>query len=86
MISETDPIMNGLLVSGRVGVGIGAELGGMKVTEQIFTRWNPSLSTAKSRTICKMNCIRRLLYAVKGRDRSVSVGSGPLIELTWFNA
>jgi len=35
MMSETGPLMTGLLVSGRVGAGIGAELGGMKVTEQI---------------------------------------------------
>ena len=35
LISETGPLMTGLLVSGRVGAGIGAELGGMKVSEQI---------------------------------------------------
>jgi phospholipid/cholesterol/gamma-HCH transport system permease protein len=35
MISETGPLMTGLLVSGRAGAGIGAELGGMRVTEQI---------------------------------------------------
>jgi phospholipid/cholesterol/gamma-HCH transport system permease protein len=35
MFSETGPIVTGLLVSGRVGAGIGAELGGMRVTEQI---------------------------------------------------
>ena len=35
MISETGPLMTGLLVSGRVGAGIGAELGGMRVTEQM---------------------------------------------------
>src|SRR5437773_2970382 len=35
LISETGPLMTGLLVSGRVGAGIGAELGGMRVTEQI---------------------------------------------------
>ena len=29
MIGETGPLMTGLLVSGRVGAGIGAELGGM---------------------------------------------------------
>jgi phospholipid/cholesterol/gamma-HCH transport system permease protein len=33
LIAETGPLMTGLLVSGRVGAGIGAELGGMKVTE-----------------------------------------------------
>jgi phospholipid/cholesterol/gamma-HCH transport system permease protein len=35
MISETGPLMTGLLVSGRAGAGIGAELGGMRVSEQI---------------------------------------------------
>jgi phospholipid/cholesterol/gamma-HCH transport system permease protein len=32
---ETGPLVTALLVSGRVGAGIGAELGAMKVTEQI---------------------------------------------------
>ena len=35
MFGETAPLMTGLLVSGRAGAGIGAELGGMRVTEQI---------------------------------------------------
>jgi phospholipid/cholesterol/gamma-HCH transport system permease protein len=35
IISEMGPIITGLIVSGRVGAGIGAELGSMKVTEQI---------------------------------------------------
>ena len=35
IIRETGPIVTGLVVSGRVGAGIGAELGSMKVTEQI---------------------------------------------------
>jgi len=35
MIKETGPIITGLVLSGRVGAGIGAELGSMKVTEQI---------------------------------------------------
>jgi len=35
LIKETGPIMTGLVLSGRVGAGIGAELGSMKVTEQI---------------------------------------------------
>src|SRR5579862_4503101 len=35
IIRETGPIITGLVVSGRVGAGIGAELGSMKVTEQI---------------------------------------------------
>lgn len=35
IIRETGPVITGLVVSGRVGAGIGAELGAMKVTEQI---------------------------------------------------
>jgi phospholipid/cholesterol/gamma-HCH transport system permease protein len=35
LIRETGPLITALLVSGRVGAGIGAEIAAMKVTEQI---------------------------------------------------
>jgi phospholipid/cholesterol/gamma-HCH transport system permease protein len=35
LVRETGPLTTGLLLSGRIGAGIGAELGAMKVTEQI---------------------------------------------------
>jgi phospholipid/cholesterol/gamma-HCH transport system permease protein len=35
VIRESGPILTALVVSGRVGAGIGAELGSMKVTDQI---------------------------------------------------
>ena len=35
LIKESGPIITALVVSGRVGAGIGAELGSMKVSEQI---------------------------------------------------
>jgi phospholipid/cholesterol/gamma-HCH transport system permease protein len=35
IVKETGPLVTALLVSGRVGAGIGAQLGGMRVTEQI---------------------------------------------------
>jgi phospholipid/cholesterol/gamma-HCH transport system permease protein len=35
IVHEMGPIVTGLVVSGRVGAGIGAELGAMRVTEQI---------------------------------------------------
>src|SRR6266498_1476814 len=34
-VRETGPLTAGLLLSGRIGAGIGAELGAMRVTEQI---------------------------------------------------
>ncbi len=35
LFKETGPLVTGLLFAGRVGAGIGAELGAMRVTEQI---------------------------------------------------
>src|SRR2546423_3881897 len=35
IVTESGPIITGLVVSGRVGAGIGAALGSMKVTDQI---------------------------------------------------
>src|ERR1700680_2528187 len=34
IVKETGPTITGLVMSGRMGAGIGAELGSMKVTEQ----------------------------------------------------
>jgi phospholipid/cholesterol/gamma-HCH transport system permease protein len=35
VLKESGPVITGLIVSGRVGAGIGAELGSMRVSEQI---------------------------------------------------
>ncbi len=35
LVKESGPIITGLMVSGRVGAGIGAQIGSMRVTEQI---------------------------------------------------
>ena len=35
VVKESGPVITGLIVSGRIGAGIGAELGSMRVTEQI---------------------------------------------------
>jgi phospholipid/cholesterol/gamma-HCH transport system permease protein len=35
VVKESGPVITGLIVSGRVGAGIGAQLGSMRVTEQI---------------------------------------------------
>ncbi len=35
LVRETGPLVAGLLLAGRIGAGIGAELGAMKVSEQI---------------------------------------------------
>ena len=35
LVKESGPVITGLMVSGRIGAGIGAQLGSMRVTEQI---------------------------------------------------
>jgi phospholipid/cholesterol/gamma-HCH transport system permease protein len=61
LIKETGPIITALVVSGRVGAGIGAELGSMKVTEQIdameVSAVNPHKFLAATRV---MACISML--------------------------
>lgn len=58
LVRETGPLITGLLVSGRVGAGIGAELGAMKVSEQIdaleATAVDPFKYLAVTRTIALM--------------------------------
>jgi phospholipid/cholesterol/gamma-HCH transport system permease protein len=55
IVHEMGPIVTGLIVSGRVGAGIGAELASMKVTEQIdaieASAVNPYRLLAATRTL-----------------------------------
>jgi phospholipid/cholesterol/gamma-HCH transport system permease protein len=58
LIKESGPIITALVVSGRVGAGIGAELGSMKVSEQIdaieASAVNPYKFLAATRVIACM--------------------------------
>lgn len=47
IIKESGPVITGLVLSGRVGAGIGAELGAMKVTEQIDAMEASAVNTYK---------------------------------------
>ena len=63
LIRETGPLITGLLVPGRVGAGIGAEIGAMKVTEQIDALEANAVDAFKylavTRIIALMICPRR---------------------------
>src|SRR5437762_6189466 len=58
LVKETGPIITALVVSGRVAAGIGAELGSMKVTEQIdaieASAVNPDKFLAATRVVACM--------------------------------
>ena len=67
LIKETGPIITALVVSGRVGAGIGAELGSMKVTEQIdameVSAVNPYKFLAATRVIACVTMLPLLTLA-----------------------
>src|SRR4051794_37656185 len=67
LIKETGPIITALVVSGRVGAGIGAELGSMKVTEQIdaieASAVNPYKFLVATRVVACMSMLPLLTLA-----------------------
>jgi phospholipid/cholesterol/gamma-HCH transport system permease protein len=70
IITEMGPIMTGLVVSGRVGAGIGAELASMNVTEQIdaieASAVNPYRLLAATRILACMLMLPLLTLAADG--------------------
>ena len=67
IVKESGPIITALVVSGRVGAGIGAELGSMKVTEQIdaieASAVNPYKFLAATRVVACMLMLPLLTIA-----------------------
>jgi phospholipid/cholesterol/gamma-HCH transport system permease protein len=80
LIKESGPVITALIVSGRVGAGIGAELGSMRVTEQIdameVSAVNPYKFLASTRVLA---CLLMLPLLTLAAD-----GSG--IVLGWISA
>ena len=70
VIQEMGPIITGLVVSGRVGAGIGAELASMKVTEQIdameVSAVNPYRLLAATRIVACILMLPLLTLAADG--------------------
>ena len=70
LIKESGPVITALIVSGRVGAGIGAELGSMRVTEQIdameVSAVNPYKFLASTRVLA---CLLHASLADAGRGR-----------------
>src|SRR6185295_6179879 len=61
LIGETGPLVTGLLVAGRVGAGIGSELAGMRVTEQIDALESLAIDSFKYLVITRVTaCILAL--------------------------
>jgi phospholipid/cholesterol/gamma-HCH transport system permease protein len=80
MIKETGPLVTGLLIAGRVGASIGAELGGMRVTEQIDALESLAVDSLKflvSTRIAAMTLAQPILTTV---FNFAAIGGGFLAE------
>src|SRR5215831_5615395 len=79
---EMGPLITGLLVSGRVGAGIGAELAGMRVTEQIDALESLAIDSFKYLVVTRvMACLIALPILTLLMDFSGLLG-GLLSEVT----
>ena len=71
MIKETGPIITALVFTGRVGAGIGAELGSMKVTEQIDAMESEAVDSHKFLVVTRtLACILALPLLTAAADFS----------------
>ena len=65
LIRETGPLTAGLLVSGRVGASIGAEIGAMRVNEQIDALEANAVDAFKYLAVTRISRCRGRLCLVK---------------------
>jgi phospholipid/cholesterol/gamma-HCH transport system permease protein len=89
LIKEMGPITTGLVVSGRVGAGIGAELGSMSVTEQIdamaVSGVNPDKYLAATRILACFVALPLLTLAADAAGIFMGWIGTTLLEPTSFN-
>ncbi len=82
---ELGPLVSGLLVAGRVGAGIGAQLAGMRVTEQIDALESLAVDSFKYLVVTRVAaCILALPILTLIMDFSGLAG-GMIAELTVSN-
>jgi len=95
LFKETGPLVTGLLFSGRVGAGIGAELGAMRVSEQIDALESLAVDSFKYLVVTRvMACIAVLpilttvmnFTGILGGYIAETVISGMSFALYWERA
>lgn len=95
LIKETGPLVTGLLLSGRVGAGIGAELGAMRVTEQIDALESLAVDSFKYLVVTRVAaCVLALpllttimnFSGILGGFAAETVISGMSLALYWERA
>ncbi len=82
LVKETGPLTTGLLLSGRIGAGIGAELGAMKVTEQIDALEATAVDSFKYLVVTRMVACVIALPVLTTVMNAAGIVGGYLAEAT----
>ena len=82
LVKETGPLTAGLLLSGRIGAGIGAEIGAMKVTEQIDALEATAVDSFKYLVVTRMVACVVALPILTTMMNGAGIVGGYLAEAT----
>src|SRR5437867_11494489 len=79
MCSELGPVLTGLMVAGRVGAAIAAELGTMRVTEQIDALRTLATHPVDYRAVPRLIALAAALPLFTAERIAIGIGAGYLV-------
>ena len=94
MCSELGPVLTGLMVAGRVGAAIAAELGTMRVTEQIDALRTLATHPVDYLVVPRLLALHAALPLLTAESITIGIGSGYLVGVyllgidptySWYN-
>jgi phospholipid/cholesterol/gamma-HCH transport system permease protein len=94
MCSELGPVLTGLMVAGRVGAAIAAELGTMKVTEQIDALRTLATHPVDYLVVPRLIALHTAMPLLTAESITVGIGAGYLVGVyllgidpiySWYN-
>ncbi len=83
MCSELGPVLTGLMVAGRVGAAIAAELGTMRVTEQIDALRTLATHPVDYLVVPRLIALHVALPLLTAEAMVVGIGAGYLVGVHW---
>jgi phospholipid/cholesterol/gamma-HCH transport system permease protein len=94
MCSELGPVLTGLMVAGRVGAAIAAEIGTMKVTEQIDALRTLATHPVDYLVVPRLLALHAAMPLLTAESITVGIGAGYLVGVyllgidptySWYN-
>jgi phospholipid/cholesterol/gamma-HCH transport system permease protein len=83
MCSELGPVLTGLMVAGRVGAAIAAELGTMRVTEQIDALRTLATHPVDYLVVPRLAALCIAMPLLTAESMAVGIGAGYLVGVYW---